>query len=130
MRVVLIDDAAVSRAVFVRFARAAGIEVVGEAADGTAGLALAAQLAPDAVVVDGRIPPDGAVAVVARIHAAHPSLRILVVAALEETTLVRAAREAGASGALLRPILASQLARAFAAHAPDGEDASPPDFAN
>jgi DNA-binding NarL/FixJ family response regulator len=129
MRVLFVDDAAVSRAAFARIARAAGFDVVGEAAGVDEGLALAAALRPDAVVVDGRLVPDLPAAFVARLRARDPAVAIFVVAALGETALVRTAVEAGASGALLRPVLASQLARLLVPHASAAEDASRPDSA-
>jgi DNA-binding NarL/FixJ family response regulator len=129
MRVLVVDDAAVSRAAFVRIARAAGVDVVAEAAGVAEGLALAAAVRPDAVVVDGRLVPELPSAFVAPLRERDPSVAVYIVAALEETALVRAAIDAGASGALLRPVLASQLARILGAHASAAEDASRPDSA-
>jgi DNA-binding NarL/FixJ family response regulator len=129
MRVLLVDDAAVSRAAFVRIARAAGFDVVAEAASVDEALALAADVRPDAVVVDGRLVPDLPSAFVAPLRERDPSVAVFVVAALEETALVRAAIDAGAAGALLRPVLASQLARALVPHTSSPEDASRHDSA-
>jgi DNA-binding NarL/FixJ family response regulator len=129
MRVLVVDDAAISRSAFVRIARAAGLDVVAEAADVAEGLALAAAVRPDAVVVDGRLVPELPSAFVAPLRERDPSVAVYIVAALEETALVRAAIGAGASGALLRPVLASQLRRILGAHASAAEDASRPDSA-
>jgi two-component system nitrate/nitrite response regulator NarL len=129
MRVLVVDDAAVSRAAFARIARAAGFDVVGEAAGVAEGLALAAALRPDAVIVDGRLVPDLSSAFVAPLRERDPSVGLYIVAALDETALVRAAVDAGATGALLRPILASQLSRILAPRASAPEDASRPDSA-
>jgi DNA-binding NarL/FixJ family response regulator len=129
MRVLVVDDAAVSRSAFVRIARSAGFDVVAEAAGVAEGLALAAAVRPDAVVVDGRLEPDLASAFVAPLRQRDPAVAVYIVAALEERALVRAAIDAGATGALLRPVLASQLARILAPHASAAEDASRPDSA-
>jgi two-component system nitrate/nitrite response regulator NarL len=129
MRLLVVDDAAVSRAAFARIARAAGFDVVGEAAGIAEGLALAANVRPDAVVVDGRLVPDLPSVFVAPLRERHPSVAVYIVAALDERALVRAAIGAGATGALLRPVLASQLARILAPHASPAEDASRPDSA-
>jgi DNA-binding NarL/FixJ family response regulator len=129
MRVLVVDDAAVSRAAFARIARAVGFDVVGEAAGVAEGLALAATVRPDAVVVDGRLVPELPSAFVGPLRERYPAVAVYIVAALEETALVRAAVDAGATGALLRPVLASQLARILEAHASAAEDASRPDSA-
>jgi DNA-binding NarL/FixJ family response regulator len=129
MRVLVVDDAAVARAAFARIARAAGIDVVAEASSVAEGLALAADVRPDAVVVDGRLVPDLASAFVAPLRERHPSVAVFIVAALDETPLVRAAVAAGASGALLRPILASQLVRSLVPLGAPAEDASRHDSA-
>ncbi len=115
MRILIADDAAVLRAALGRMAAAAGHEIVGEARDADETLALAHAVKPEAVVVDGRLPPDGAAPLIARLAELLPRARLIVIAALDERALVRAARAAGAAGALLRPILPAHVARAFEA---------------
>ena len=57
IRVLLADDQALVRAGFVALLDAAdGIEVVGQAADGSEAVRLASQLAPDVVLMDIRMP--------------------------------------------------------------------------
>jgi DNA-binding NarL/FixJ family response regulator len=114
VRIVVVDDAALVRAAMARFAQAAGHIVVATAAVADEGLALAVELAPDVVVVDGRLPPDGAVAFITRLRAGGYLAAIVVIAALDEMRLVRAAVAAGATGALLRPILPGGVATALA----------------
>jgi len=126
LRIALVDDAAVSRALFVRIAVELGhvVVVLPEATqhDGVFGLAALAEevrvLAPEIVILDGRLGDplgrDGEAAArcasaVARLHAAAPAAAIGVVAALAETALLRAAVAAGASFVLPRPYLRSQL---------------------
>jgi hypothetical protein len=76
-----------------------------------------------------RLVPELPSAFVAPLRERDPTVAVYVVAALEESALVRAAIDAGASGALLRPVLASQLARILGPHASSAEDASRPDSA-
>ncbi|MBD5635585.1 MAG: response regulator, partial [Candidatus Eremiobacteraeota bacterium] len=71
-----------------------------------------AQDEPDVMVVDGRL-PGGAPALITRVREERPSIRIVVLAALGEREIVRAALEAGASGALLRPLVPSRVAAAL-----------------
>jgi DNA-binding NarL/FixJ family response regulator len=122
VRVLVVDDSAVSRSAFARAAVAAGLDVACEAADAEAAVELALRLEIDAVVIDGRL-PGGAIACIERLHGVRPGLALYVVGALDETALVRSAMAAGAAGALLRPVLSSQLARTFAMRT-NGEDAS------
>jgi DNA-binding NarL/FixJ family response regulator len=57
IRVLLADDQALVRHGFAMILRAeAGVEVAGEAADGVEAVTLAAQLAPDVVLTDVRMP--------------------------------------------------------------------------
>jgi two-component system chemotaxis response regulator CheY len=114
VRIVVADDAALLRAAFARIARRLGHEIVAEAADAAALLRLPASVAPDAVVVDGRLPPAGAMAVIASLRQAFPHAAILVVAALGETALLRDAIRAGATGAIARPFQAEGVAAALA----------------
>jgi two-component system chemotaxis response regulator CheY len=115
MRILIADDAAVIRAALTAMAASAGHEIVGEAGDAEETIALARAGKPDAVVVDGRLPPGGVAHLIARLHDLLPQARLIVIAALDETGIVRAAHAAGATGALLRPILPAQVVRAFEA---------------
>lgn len=110
VRIVLADDAAVLRALFVRIAAGLGHQVVAEADRADALFAMLDGIVADALVVDGRLPPSGAPEVVARVRAARRDLRVFVVAALEETSLVRAALAAGAAGIVVRPFVAERVA--------------------
>jgi DNA-binding NarL/FixJ family response regulator len=120
VRVLLADDAAVARAILARLIAAAGHEVVGESEDAPSALERCTALRPDAVVIDGRLPPDGALALVPRLRALDPALRILVAAALDEVELVRAAVAAGADGAVGRPFTSSTVGAALSAPARTG----------
>lgn len=100
-RVVIVDDQALIRsAVRDLLDNAPGIEVVGDAADGEAAVAIAASLRPDVVVCDIRMPRmDGIEAT--RLICADPALgdtRVLILTTFEEDDYVVAALRAGASG--------------------------------
>lgn len=90
-----------------------GADVVGEAATLEDACVLATQVAPDVIIVDGRLSDD----IRATLHAlagAAPSAALLVIASLEETGVVRTALAAGARGAIARPVIASQVRAALA----------------
>jgi DNA-binding NarL/FixJ family response regulator len=110
------------RALVARAVRAAGHDVVAEAADGDAALELLDRSMPDVLIVDSRLPPGGVVALIARLVDAAPTLRIYVLASLGERSLVRTAIASGAHGACLRPIRASAVSELL------GPGGTPPRF--
>jgi DNA-binding NarL/FixJ family response regulator len=93
------------------------LEVVGEAADGAAAIAMAADLRPDIVVMDLLMPVVDGIAATAAIKAAQPEVEIVAVTSFIEEARVVAAIEAGASGFLLKDADADDLADAIRAAA-------------
>jgi DNA-binding NarL/FixJ family response regulator len=137
MRLYVVDDAAVMRAAIGHVASSLGHAVVGEAASLEDALVGLGAIAVDAVLVDGRLPAGGREAIrstegedpslisaVQVLRRAAPGAGIVVIAALDETTLVARACAAGAAGALLRPVSRSGLAAALAAVRGDSADAN------
>jgi DNA-binding NarL/FixJ family response regulator len=78
------------------------LEVVGQAGDGAAAVALARQLRPDVVVMDVRMPVLDGVAATAQIVAAGLPSRVLVLTTFDLDEHAFAALRAGASGFLLK----------------------------
>ena len=81
MRVVVADDAMLTREGIMRLLGGAGIEVTGEAEDAGGLLRLVATERPDAVIVDIRMPPtytDEGLVAAHRIRADHPGVGVLV----------------------------------------------------
>jgi len=113
MRILIVDDAAIERAIFARIALALGHEIAGETGDLEMAVQLAGRLAPDLIVVDGRLPPLGGPGAVAMLRSAAPQSALALVLALGELDLVRAGRAAGAAAILRRPLLATQVEAAL-----------------
>lgn len=88
MRVVIADDVALVRSGVTSLLTATGVDVVGEAADAAALLALVDRLHPDAAIVDIRMPPthstEGLVAA-KTIRARHPDVAVLVLSQFTES---------------------------------------------
>ncbi|OXM52534.1 response regulator [Amycolatopsis alba] len=109
IRVVIADDQALVRTgLRMILENADDIDVVGEAGDGAEAVGLVADLDPDVVLMDIRMPEmDGVEATVA-IAAAHRA-RVLVLTTFDLDEYVYAALQAGASGFLLKDALAPDL---------------------
>ena len=89
------------------------IDVVGEAADGAAGVEQAKALQPDIVVMDLMMPNLDGIEATGRIKAALPDVEVIALTSFIEESRVVAAIEAGASGSLLKDAEADELAAAI-----------------
>jgi DNA-binding NarL/FixJ family response regulator len=101
VRVLVVDDQPLIRsAVRALLGQEPGIEVVGEVGDGLEAVAAAAELRPDVVLMDIRMPGLDGIAATARICAdpALESTRVLILTTFEEDEYVVQALRAGASG--------------------------------
>jgi CheY-like chemotaxis protein len=95
-RVLLVDDAAAIRNALRGVLEDAGIEVVGEAPDGAQGVAMAASLRPDVVLMDLRMPSADGFEATAQIVNQLPDIRVVVLSAYESEESAEAVRAAGA----------------------------------
>jgi DNA-binding NarL/FixJ family response regulator len=91
--------------------------VVGEAGDGEQGLARAAELNPDVVLMDLRMPAMGGVEAIRRLRDTLPDIRVLVLTTYDTESDVLPAIEAGATGYLLKDAPREDLIRAVRAAA-------------
>ena len=83
-RVLLADDDAMVLRLVRHAIEAEGLEVVGEAEDGTTALALARELKPDVLVIDLSMPGMDGLEVVATIGPELPSCSIVVFSAADD----------------------------------------------
>ena len=108
----LVDDQELVRSGFAMLLGAQDdIEVVGEASDGESAVAAAADLTPDVVLMDIRMPGVDGIEATRRITEASPSTRVLVLTTFDLDEYVHAAIQAGASGFLLKDAPAADLVR-------------------
>jgi NarL family two-component system response regulator YdfI len=90
-----------------------GIELVGDAADGAAAVAMVEQLQPDVVVMDIRMPSLGGIAALKRIRRAWPHIAVLLLTTYNEDELIIQGLQAGAYGYLLKDITSDTLLSAI-----------------
>jgi DNA-binding NarL/FixJ family response regulator len=102
VRVVIADDQALMRAAFRTILEAAGILVVGEAANGQEAVALVGSQRPDVVIMDVRMPGRDGLSATAEISREHPSARVLVLTTFDLDDYLFGALDAGAAGFLLK----------------------------
>ncbi|WP_133741145.1 response regulator transcription factor [Actinorugispora endophytica] len=115
MRVLIVDDDPMVRRGVRLLVEGEAVEVVGEAGDGEEAVRRAAELAPDVVVMDLRMPGTDGVAATERIRSRPGAPPVLVLTTLDsDRSLVRALR-AGASGFLLKDAPPDELVDAITA---------------
>jgi DNA-binding NarL/FixJ family response regulator len=103
IRVLVADDHPIVRSGIVALLQTApDVEVVGEATSGLEVVDLALALSPDLVLMDLRMPGINGDEATARILAASPGVRVLILTTYESDDSILTAIEAGASGYLLK----------------------------
>jgi len=88
------------------------IDVVGEAGDGAAAITLAAELRPDVILMDVRMPGVDGLTATARLTAGPNPPRVLVLTTFHQDAYVFQALRAGASGFLLKDAQPADLVAA------------------
>src|ERR1700752_5001116 len=99
IRVLIVDDHAVVREGLRSFLELQpGIEVAGEASDGEAGVASAAELAPDVVLMDLVMPGLDGIAAMRALHGRAPGAKVIVLTSFLDDDRLLPAVQAGAAG--------------------------------
>jgi DNA-binding NarL/FixJ family response regulator len=103
IRVLISDDHAIVRAGLAQLlGTTTDLVLVGEAADGTTAVRLAADLTPDVVLMDLSMPGIDGVQATACIVARNPDVHVLVLTSFSDQARILSALEAGAEGYLLK----------------------------
>ena len=118
IRILIIDDHPVVREGLAgMLAGQPDFAVVGEAKDGAEAVAMDAQLQPDVLLMDLRMPGMDGVAAIEAVRAKRPSANILVLTTYDSDADIVRAIEAGATGYLLKDTPREELFRAVRATA-------------
>ncbi|MFE7508065.1 response regulator [Promicromonospora sp. NPDC057488] len=124
-RVVIVDDQTLVRHGIRALLEIADVEVVGEADDGAAALEVVADVAPDVILLDLRMPRYDGLWTLDRLRAQGSDVPVLVLTTFDDDTLVLDALRAGARGYLLKDVTVEQLTRAVHALAGGGTLVAP-----
>jgi DNA-binding NarL/FixJ family response regulator len=90
-----------------------GIEVAGEAGDGATALALAADLGPDVVLLDLKLPGMDGIAVLTELKARDSKARVLVLTSATQPASASLALRSGAAGVVYKDVDPDALVRAI-----------------
>jgi DNA-binding NarL/FixJ family response regulator len=116
VKVVVVDDQTVVReGLITLLGTMTGIEVVGGGGDGEEAIALVADLAPDVVLMDLRMPRIDGVEATRRIRAEHPATQVVVLTTYADDESIVGALRAGAIGYLTKDAGRDQIGRALEA---------------
>jgi DNA-binding NarL/FixJ family response regulator len=111
IRLLLVDDQLLFReGLSFLLSQQSEIEVVGEASDGQEAIDLAAQLQPDVILMDIRMPKLDGVAATQAIHQRSPWIKILVLTTFDLDDYIWKSLQAGALGYLLKNTPTQQMA--------------------
>ncbi|MEV1025412.1 response regulator transcription factor [Streptomyces sp. NPDC050264] len=114
-RVVVVDDQTVVReGIVMLLGLLPGIEVVGAGGDGEQAITLVAELDPDVVLMDLRMPRCDGVEATRRIRAEHPGTQVVILTTYADDESLFPALKAGARGYLTKDAGGDEIVRAVA----------------
>lgn len=124
-RIVVVDDAPDVRLLVRTMLRVSGsFDVVGEAGDGEAAVALAEREQPDLMLLDVSMPRMDGLSALPRVRAVSPRTRVVLYTGFDERGLARRARELGAAAFLEKSAKAEEVVETLLAALPDDRRAA------
>jgi DNA-binding NarL/FixJ family response regulator len=114
IRLLLVDDQPLFRqGLAALLALEEDLTIVGQAGHGQEAIALSAELQPDVILMDVRMPVCDGVEATREIHQRYPWMRILVLTTFDEDEYIWQSLQAGALGYLLKSTPSNQVADAI-----------------
>jgi len=116
-RLLLVEDHILVRQSLGAFLRSASFDIIGEASTGAEAVRLAAELAPDLIIMDVHLPEMSGIEATRLIRQQSRTVRIIALTAYNEKAYQRALEQAGADGFVLKTAsfdeLLAEIARVF-----------------
>ena len=114
LKVLIADDHRLMlHAIRLALAESEDIEIVAEADSGTKVVPLVGQTSPDIVLLDVRMPGIDGLTVLERLRERYPQVRVAMLSAVDDPTVVKAAFSRGASAFIVKHIDPRDLAAAL-----------------
>jgi DNA-binding NarL/FixJ family response regulator len=114
LKVLIADDHRLMlHAIRIALAENEDIEIVGEADSGTKVVPLVGQTSPDIVLLDIRMPGIDGLTVLERLQARYPQVRVAILSAVDDPSVIQAAFTRGASAFIVKHIDPRDLAAAI-----------------
>lgn len=122
MKILVVDDATITRVMLRMVLQKAGHEVL-EAGDLSGGLAILFKQKPDYVFTDLHLAGDSGFALFAEIAALYPAVPVVLMTASNDTKVRTQALAAGMRDVLTKPLSADRILELIAAHGKTAEKA-------
>jgi len=107
--VLVVDDSAVMRLMLKSILARNGYEIVGEAANGRAGVKKYKELNPDLVTMDVTMNEMNGIEALSRIMGHDPEAKVVMVSSMGQEVIVRDAIMLGAKGFIIKPFDEKQM---------------------
>jgi len=109
VKVMVVDDSKVSRAMLERTLSKTNFEVVALAKDAAEAVKMYEEYSPAVVTMDMNLPDADGVECSKRIHAIDPEAKIVMISAMKDASLMSRGREVGISAFLQKPVSPNEL---------------------
>ena len=109
VKVLVVDDSKVSRAMLGRTLARTNFEVVATAGNAAEAVKMYEEHRPAVVTMDMNLPDADGIECSKRIHAVDPEAKIVMISAMKDASLVARGREAGISAFLQKPVSPNEL---------------------
>ena len=114
IRILLVDDhAMVRQGLRLALQLQPGFQIIGEAENGLAAIALAQELRPDLILLDLNMPDMNGIEVTQKVRGLSPDSRVLILSGIQADSRVLATVEAGVDGYIVKDASTAELATAI-----------------
>ena len=113
-KVLIVDDSSYTQSIIKKILYSeGGYEIVGVAKDGATALKMADELKPDLITLDNILPDMIGMNMIKSLKAELPNLRVIMVSAIKQESIIDQAMSLGADSYLVKPITEENLLQAL-----------------